>query len=114
MDSRDQFLKIIRDEYLRLTNNLVSIDKVDLVSNAVTDFYYEQYQRFGAHPKRIKRYSTFQLRDLDHPQALELVIKVIKERVGLGYEHFVLPFLNMNMVELKQFEKRREDFYKMF
>ena len=76
MDSRDKFLKAIRDEYFRVTKGEVTEYMVDLISNAVTDYYYDQYQRFGQqYPKSIKRYSTFQLKDLDHPTTFEIVIK---------------------------------------
>jgi hypothetical protein len=88
---------------------------VDLVSNAVTDYYYDQNQRFGQqHPKSIKRYSTFQLKDLDHPTTFEIVIKILKEKIGDGYEKFTLPFLSMTLEELRQFEKSREEFHNMF
>jgi hypothetical protein len=115
MDSRDQFLKKIKDEYLRLPNNRVPGDEVDLVANAITNYYYEQYQRFGEqYPRSSKRYSTLQLKDLDHPTTFEIIIKTIKEINGTGYEELVLPFLNMTLEELRQFEKNREEFYKMY
>lgn len=115
MDSRDKFLTTIKHEYLRVTKGEVTEDKVDLVSNAVTDYYYDQYQRFEQqYPKSIKRYSTFQLKDLDHPTTFEIVIKVLKEKIGVDYEKTVLQFLNMTLEELRQFEKSRQEFYKMF
>jgi hypothetical protein len=115
MDSRDKFLTTIRDEYLRVTRGKVTEDKVDLVSNVVTDYYYDQYQRFRQqYPKSIKRYSTFQLKDLDHPTTFEIVIKVLKEKVGVDYEKIAIQFLIMTLDELKQFEKSRQEFYKMF
>lgn len=115
MDSKDQFLITIKDEYLRLTKGQVSEDQVDRVSNAITDYYYEQYQRFRLqYPKSVKRYSTFQLKDLDHPTTFEIIIKTLKENIGVGYEEFTLPFLKMTLEELRRFEKNREEFYKMF
>jgi hypothetical protein len=115
MDSRDKFLMTIRDEYFRVTKGEVAGDKLDLVSGAVTDYYYDQYQRFGQqYPKSIKRYSTFQLKDLDHPATFEIVIKVLKEMVGVDYEKIAIQFLPMTLDELGQFERSREEFYKMF
>jgi len=115
MDSKDKFLTTIRDEYFRVTKGEVANDKVDLVSNVVTDYYYDQYQRFGQqYPKSIKRYSTFQLKDLNHPTTFEIVIKVLKEKLGIDYEKTALQFLNMTLEELRQFEQSRQEFYKMF
>ena len=115
MDSKDQFLITIKDEYLRLTKGQVSEDQVDRVSNAITDYYYEQYQRFRLqYPKSVKRYSTFQLKDLGHPTTFEIIIKTLKENIGVGYEEFTLPFLKMTLEQLRQFEKNREEFYKIF
>ncbi|MGB1032007.1 MAG: hypothetical protein ACPGWM_05305, partial [Flavobacteriales bacterium] len=68
MDSRERFLEIIRTEYTDLIDGKVDKELIDAVSEGVTDYYYEQYQRFRKeHPKSIERYSSFQLKDLNHP-----------------------------------------------
>ena len=115
MDSRQKFLEIIRKEYSGLTLGKVNKELINTVSEGVTDYYYEQYQRFRKnYPKSIKRYSTFHLKDLDHPSTHELVIKIIKKKVGTEYEDSATKFLNMTLDELKEFEKNREEFYNMF
>ena len=66
------------------------------------------------YPKSIKRYSTFQLKDLDHPQTFEMVINFFKEKLGSDYQKYSRLLLNMTETELKSFEKSRQDFYNMF
>tara|TARA_R110000744_G_scaffold94800_1_gene183236 strand:+ start:636 stop:1010 length:375 start_codon:yes stop_codon:yes gene_type:complete len=115
MDSRQKFFEIIRKEYSDLTLSKVEEDLLDAVSTGVTDYYYEQYQRFRKqYPKSIKRYSSFNLKDLDHPNTHELIIKIVKEKVGTEYENPTTKFLDMTLDELKGFEKNREEFYNMF
>jgi len=115
MDSKEQFLDIIRKEYNNLTQGQVPSDLVDEVSNGITEYYYGQYKRFRKqYPKSIKRYSSFQTKDLDHPDTYETIIKLLKGRVGDEYDKYATVFLNKTLNELKAFEKNREDFYKMF
>ncbi|NAS29736.1 hypothetical protein GTQ40_02020 [Flavobacteriaceae bacterium R38] len=115
MDSKEQFLEIIRKKYLDLTQEQVPFDLVDEVSNNITDYYYDQYQRFiKQYPKSVKRYSSFQIKDLDHPITHETIIKILKEKVDTDYEKYAILFLNMTLEELKKFERNREEFYKMF
>ncbi len=115
MDSRQKFLELIRKEYSDLTLGKIDEELLDAVSVGVTDYYYEQYQRFRKqYPKSIKRYSSFHLKDLHHPSTHELIIKIVKEKVGAEYEESATKFLNMTLDELKGFEKNREEFYKMF
>ena len=115
MQLRDDFLNAIENEYLRLTKGKVPDEFVTAVSKNVMEYYYDQYQRFRKqYPKSIKRYSSFQIKDLDHPYTREMVIKTLKEMVGDDYERYATLFLNMTPEELKKFEKNREEFYKMF
>ena len=115
MDSKQKFLEIIRKEYSALTLGKVDEELLDAVSVGVTDYYFEQYQRFrNQYPKSIKRYSSFHLKDLDHPSTHELIIKIVKEKVVTEYEEPATKFLNMTIDELKAFEKNREEFYNMF
>lgn len=115
MDSRERFLEIIRTEYTDLIDGKVDKELIDAVSEGVTDYYYEQYQRFRKeHPKSIERYSSFQLKDLNHPSTHELIIKIVIDEVGNDYEDAAGKFLNMTFDELKKFEQNREDFNNMF
>ncbi|PQB04341.1 hypothetical protein [Aureitalea marina] len=115
MDSRQKFLEIIRKEYSNLTLDQIKEELLDAVSIGVTDYYYKQYQRFRKqYPKSIKRYSSFHLKDLDHPTTHELIIKILKEKVGAEYKEPATKFLNMTLDEFKDFEKKREEFYNMF
>jgi hypothetical protein len=115
INSKTQFLKTIKGGYLRLTNGCVPEYLLNAVSKAITDYYYDQYRRFRKqYPKSVKRYSTFQIKDLNHPTTFEIIIKVLREKVGKDYDKFAPLFLNMTLDELRQFKKNREEFYQMF
>ncbi len=110
MDSRQDFLDTIREFYLDKVEDLVPPDLLDQVSECVTDYYFAQYKRFRKqYPKSIKRYSSFQVKDLDHPTTREVVIKAIREKEK-DYEKYACIFLDVTNDELKQFEKDREAF----
>lgn len=115
MDSKKDFLKTIKRHYLEISNSKITDKLIDLVSANVTNHYYNQYLRFREqYPKSIKRYSTFQIKDLQHPHTFEIVIKTLKEEIGSGYEEPCSILLNLSKDELKDFEKNRDEFYKMF
>lgn len=115
MDSKQDFLNTIKKEYFELTKGQVADELLNIVAEKVADYYYEQYLRFRKqYPKSIKRYSTFQINDLDHPDTFENVINTLKEKAGVDYEKYAILILNMTLAELKEFEKNREEFYKMF
>jgi len=115
IDSKEQFLDIIRKAYNHLTQGQVPSSLVHEVSIGITEHYYDQYKRFRKqYPKSAKRYSSFQTKDLDHPNTYDIIIKLLKERVGNEYDKYATLFLNKTMDELKAFEKNRENFYKMF
>jgi hypothetical protein len=85
------------------------------VSEKITDFYYEQYSKFRLQkPKSVKRYSSFKIDDLEHPQVFEIVIKHFKQKLGNGYSDYSSAVLGLSLEELKVFEKRRQEFNDMF
>jgi len=115
MDSKQQFLDTIKKEYLDLTQDQVPLELVNTVSEGITEYYYDQYQRFRKqYPKSIKRYSSFQTKDLDHPTTHETIIKILKDKVGNDYEKYAILLLNMTLDELKEFEKIERNFIKCF
>ncbi len=115
MGSRQDFLNTILTEYHRIGNKNVPEKILAEVSEILTDYYYDQYTRFRKqYPKSIKRYSSFQIKDLNHPTTHELIIKTLKSKVGEDYKMYAIVLLNKSLDELKEFEKNREEFYKMF
>ncbi len=115
MDSRQQFFATIYNYYISITGNQIPEELLNGLCHTVTEFYYEQYSRFGKkYPKSIKRYSSFQLNDLNHPYTKELVIKYLKEKTHGNYADYAVIALEMTIDELKKFEKNREDFWRMF
>jgi len=114
MDTKQQFLDVIQNEYLKIVGNNMPNDLLKVVCEAVADDRYHQYQRFtNDHPKSTKRYSSFQTKDLDHPWVFELVIKTLKKEVGAEYESYAMLLLKMSQNELRDFERRMIDFHNM-
>jgi hypothetical protein len=65
-------------------------------------------------PSRLNDTRLFQIKGLNHPTTFEIIIKVLREKVGKDYDKFAPLFLNMTLDELRQFKKNREEFYQMF
>jgi hypothetical protein len=115
MESRQTFLDSIQNYYIKMSDGKVPFEFINELSEVVTDYYYEQYSRFGKqYPKSAKRYSSFQLKDLSHPETFEMVIKYFKEKTSERYREFSRQLLNISEEELSRFEKNREEFYKLW
>ena len=115
MDSKQQFYDVIYNYYIGNAGERLVPELLQTISKAVTEYYYDEYRRFrNQYPKSVKRYSSFKLKDLDHPDVFELILRLLKEKVGSDYEAPAMIIFNMTFDELKKAEKHREDFYKMF
>ena len=115
MDTRKEFFNTICKYYKEISKNKIPEELLDGVCNCIADYYYDQYDRFTRqYPKSIKRYSTFQVKDLEHPTTFEIIINYFKGRIGTNYAEHVKVLLNKTDAKLQIFEKNREDFYKMF
>lgn len=114
MDSKNEFFKIIWSYYNEIANGKIEAELIIGLSNFITDFYYDQYNRFRIqYPKSVKRYSTFQIKDLDHPITFEMIIIFFKNKLGNSYAEYSKILLKKSDIELKVFEKNREDFHNM-
>ena len=115
MNSKEEFFNTILKHYTEISQNAVPEELLKGVSNRITDYYYEQYERFGRqYPKSIKKYSSFQIKDLDHPYTFEIIIKYFKEKLGTNSGELINVLLKMNDSQLNNFIKNREEFRKMF
>ncbi len=115
MDTKADFFKTIWTHYNEISQAIVPTELLDKLSDQITDHFYEQYTRFGnQYPKSKKRYSTFLIKDLEHPTTYEIVINFFKEAFGSNYSVYSKVILKMSDLELITFEKNREEFYKMF
>ena len=109
MDSKLSFFDTINRYYTALSFEKIPPNLLTELSNIITDYYYEQYLRFGKqYPKSIKRYSTFQLKDLEHPETFELIINFFKAKVGVKYPEYATILLQMDLDKLKYFEQQRQ------
>ena len=115
MDSPEQFKKTIYEYYKKVVTEEFPEQLLNGVVDKLAREFYQQYSRFKKqYPKSKKRYSTFQLKDLDHPQTFESVIEFLKTNIDSNYKKYAGELLSMNEPEVTEFEKSREDFYNMF
>ena len=113
--NKQDFFNTIHNYYVNISDSQVPLEFVKELSVVDTDYYYEQYSRFRRqYPKSAKRYSSFQLKDLDHPATFEMVIKYFKNKRSDSYREFSRKLLNMSEEDLIKFEKYLEDFYKIW
>ena len=112
MDSKQDFFNVIYECYYKRAESIVPTEFLKEVAERITDFYYEQYSRFRLqYSKSVKRYSSFKMDDLNHPQVYDIVIKYFKEKLGDNYSNYSSAVLGFSLDELKAFEKRRKEFY---
>lgn len=115
MDSREMFFKIIWTYYNEISDEKIPAELVIGLSDCITDYYYDQYNRFRIqYPKSAKRYSSFQIKDLNHPTTFEMIIKFFKNKLENNYLEYSKIILNMTDSELRTFENNRADFYNMY
>ena len=114
MDSRDSFKQAITGHYKNIFADKVPSNLLDSLCDKITDYYYDQYSRFRKHyPKSIKRYSTFQLKDIDHPQTKKIVVDFFKNEIREKYKEYSKILLSMTDKELNEFEQSWYDFERL-
>lgn len=112
MDSREKLFHDINTYYLSVANGKVPPEQVNELSEVITNHFYEEYSRFEKqYPKSAKRYSTFQLKDLDHPASNDIIIKFFQNKSKENYSENSRQLLQMDQAELAKYEKSRENFY---
>src|SRR5688500_150116 len=101
MDSRDNFKQTIFSHYKTISADQIPFRLLNNLCDIITDYYYDQYTRFREqYPKSIKRYSTFHLKDIDHPQTNKIVIDFFKKELETKYKDYSKLLLNMTDKEL--------------
>lgn len=114
MDAYDSFKQVIIGYYKNLSEDKVPSNLLDSLCDKITDYYYDQYARFRKqYPKSIKRYSTFQLKDLYHPQTKKIVVDFFKEEIRDKYRDYSKLLLGMTDKELDDFEQWWYDFERL-
>lgn len=114
MDSRDNFKNAIYSHYHTISADQIPLALLDSLCDKVTDYYYDQYTRFRAkYPKSIKRYSTFYLKDIDHPQTKKIVVDFFKDKLLTEYRNYSKLLLCMSDKDLNEFEQWWYDFERL-
>ena len=115
MSPRHDFYKTIFEYYFKVAGSKLPAGQLEKVCERIADYYYGQYTRFRKqYPKSAKRYSTFQINDLDHPQTFEIIINYFKQNTGDNYSDPTIILLGWTSDKLQEFERSRQDFYNMF
>lgn len=115
MDSKQEFFEVIHSYYFNVAEGKIPAELLKDLCDRITEYYYEQYTRFRKqHPKSVKRYSSFQAKDLNHPYTFEIVIQYLKEKTGANYKEYAGVLLKRTWAEVTELEKKREEFYNMF
>jgi hypothetical protein len=114
MESKQEFFNIIHTHYTNKLGEKLPHELLKEICENITEYYYEQYKRFRSqYPKSIKRYSSFKIKDLEHPEVYEMVIKFFKVKKGTEYSIYTMLMLNWSLDKLKEFEKQRANFHNM-
>lgn len=111
MQSQQEFFKIIYQFYSNRVGEQMPELLLKELSEVIANHYYHQYSRFRIdYPKSVKRYSTFKIEDLDHPEVTEIVIKFFKNKIGDDYQKMTLIFQNLTLDDLKWHKEYRENY----
>jgi len=114
MDSRDNFKQTIFTYYKNISADLIPLTLLSSLCDKIADYYYDQYTRFRQqYPKSTKRYSAFQLKDIDHPQTKKIVVDFFKNELGTKYRDNSKLLLGMTDKELEDFEQWWYDFERL-
>src|SRR5687768_13248357 len=112
MQTKKEFYDTIYRYYADRVGEKISSTFLSGLTERITEHYYEQYSRFRIqYPKSVKRYSTFKIDDLEHPEVTEIVINYFKERVGDNYAENAMIALGLSLPELRRFEEYREAYH---
>lgn len=115
MDSIEQFQQTIYKYYKNSVSSNFPEILLDGVTRKLASDFHDQYSRFRIqYPKSIKRYSTFQIMDLEHPQTIETIINFLKSKVSSKYIDYGAELLKMSNSEVVKFELDQKKFYDMF
>ncbi len=114
-ESKESFFKKIKNYYLSRCKNENYNDNIIMLSKVLTDHFYNQYGDFRKlYPKSKKRYSSFDVKDLDNPLTHDLIIDFSKKHVQTNYIGFCSCLFGMSEQEFLVYEKNRSDFENMF
>ncbi|HMS69337.1 MAG TPA: hypothetical protein PKD18_14425 [Saprospiraceae bacterium] len=114
MDSYDSFKQAILGHFKNMSADKVPLNLLDSLCDKITDYYFDQYSRFRKqHPKSIKRYSTFQLKDIEHPQTKKMVVDFLKIEISDKYRDYSKILLSMTVKELNDLEQWWQDFERL-
>lgn len=112
MQTKQEFYNIIYQYYADRVGDKISTIFLNGLTRRIADHYFEQYSRFRIqYPISVKRYSTFKIEDLEHPEVTEIVINYFKEMVGKPYAEKAMLVLGLSLSELKKFEEYKEAYH---
>lgn len=115
IESQQDFFEKIYTYYFDLCGCKVEPKYIEIVSKKLSDSFFDQYATFRkSYPKSYKRYSSFDLKDLDNPLTHDLIVKILKEMRLDDYQKIGACFLNKSLDEFSSYEANRKRFKNMF
>ena len=114
LESKNNFFSKIEKYYLELADSKIQKDIIAELSKGLSESQYEYYKQcWKKYPKSKKRYSEFDLKDLDHPSVHYQIMNFFKSQPNLNYVRLSRQLLNLSETEFVEFEKRKNQFENM-
>jgi hypothetical protein len=111
LESRKVFFSKIENYYKDLSNGEIPINLLEkMIVNVTYDKYQFYKECWRKYPKSKKRYSSFQIKDLEHPYIYFYIINFFEDKkvsYNLSKKYCKILF-KMNEIEFKRIEKDKE------
>ncbi len=100
---------------MNLANERIPVDDLEDISNLIS---YQQHNRYTdcwtKYPKSRKRYSKFNVEDLDQPYIQIEILSLLKRKYPDNYLNFSTILLDKNKDEIIELIKKQKEFQAMF
>ncbi|GAL82756.1 hypothetical protein JCM19274_2479 [Algibacter lectus] len=99
---------------MELADGKISEDVIAELSKELSESQYEFYKQcWKKYPKSKRRYSEFDLKDLNHPSVHYQIMDFFKSQPNSNYAGLSRQLLNLNETEFTELEKRKNQFENM-
>lgn len=113
--SKNQFYIVIRDFYLKRDCSIIPKAVLTKIISRITEKEYDFYRsNFWKYQKSRKRYSKYDIEDLEHPFVKFLILESFKELTPDSYINNCRVMLDFTQKEVECLEVEYDDYYDMF
>jgi len=115
IEPKNSFFLKIEKFYSELANDKVPKEFITELSEILTESQFKSYKNsWKKYPKSRKRYSEFDVKDLNHPFVHYQIMDFFRKLPNTSYVRFSCQLLNLSETEFAEFEKRKNQFENMF